>query len=210
LQNEADLEKLNALAKRISAMTSEEQHLFSGALELECTGNLDDALHILEGLERYELFPKIKTDTDLGRFLVDASLVTGKFSFPESARPYLDYTKIGEEQRDTIGGVYTPYGLVRHREEAPVQENTPRTILLTLTASAQSYPLVLPASEEQLEYAKTTLGIDDLSQTVIANVEYTAPNLNLLIPIELITVENANELAGYLQQIKTDGEMMKY
>ena len=210
MENETDLQKLNAIAEQVNSITQEEQHLFSGALELECTGGLDDALHIAEDLERYEIFPKIKTDTDLGRFLVDTAVVTGKFSFPESARPYLDYAKIGAEQRDALGGVYTPHGLVKRREEAPVQTETPRTMLLTLKTSEQSCPLVLPASEEQMDHAKRRLGIEDFSQAVIDSVEYTAPYLDRLIPTDCITVEHANELADCLQQIKADGEMTKY
>lgn len=153
LESGADIEKLNTLDDRINGMTQEEQRLFSGALELECTGDLDFAVHVATSLDRYEIFPKIKTDEDLGRFLVDTAFMTGKFSFPDEARPYLDYSKIGAEQRDALGGIYTPHGLVKRREEAPVQEETPKAMLLTLTVSEQSYPLVLPASEKQLGQA---------------------------------------------------------
>ena len=209
-ENTADIQKLNTLAGQIDSMTQEEQRLFSGVLELECTGGLDDAIRMAGGLKRYEIFPRIKTDEDLGRFLVDTSFMTGKFSVPEETKPYLDYARIGAEQRDALGGVYTPHGLVRRREEAPVQEETPKAMLLTLTASGQSYPLVLPASEKQMGHAKRTLGIADFSQAVISGVEYTAPYLDRLIPMDCVCVENANEMAHCLQQIKTDGEMMKY
>ena len=205
-----DLQKLNTLAEQIGSMTLEEQRLFSGALELECTGGLDDAIRIAGGLERYEVFPKIKTDEDLGRFLVDTAFMTGKFSFPEAAKPYLDYAKIGAEQRDTLYGVYTPHGMVRRREEVPVQSEAPGTMLLTLTTSTQKYPLVLPASEKQMEYAKRTLEIDGFSQAVIASVAYTAPYLDRLIPTDCVSAEDANEMAHCLRQIKTDGEMTKY
>ena len=270
-------------------MTQEEQRLFSGALELECTGDLDFAVHVANSLDRYEIFPKIKTDEDLGRFLVDTAFMTGKFSFPDEARPYLllchtvdsvvqgvqllnvspalqigvldirievgdgavhtadadfrrlilkacdqarflvdtafmtgkfsfpdearpylDYSKIGAEQRDALGGIYTPHGLVKRREEAPVQEETPKAMLLTLTASEQSYPLVLPASEKQLGQAKESLRIEDFAQAVIASAEYTAPYLNRLIPMDSITVEDANEMALCLQRLKKDGEIIKY
>ncbi|NBI65951.1 hypothetical protein D1646_03815 [Pseudoflavonifractor sp. 60] len=210
LDNETDFRKLNVLAERIDSMPQEKQQLFSGALELECTGDLDHAIHIADNMDRFELFPKITTDEELGRFLVDTSFVTGKFSFPESARPYLDYAKIGAEQRDSIGGVYTSFGLVRRREESPVQTEGPREMLLTLTTSERNYPLVLPASEERLEHAKKALGVDDFSQAVIAGVEYVAPYLDQLIPADSITVENANEMAECLQEIKADGEMKKY
>ena len=129
LESGADIEKLNTLDARINGMTQEEQRLFSGALELECTGDLDFAVHVATSLDRYEIFPKIKTDEDLGRFLVDTAFMTGKFSFPDEARPYLDYSKIGAEQRDALGGAYTAYGFVKRREEAPVQGEAPKAML---------------------------------------------------------------------------------
>lgn len=146
----------------------------------------------------------------MGHFLVDTSLVTGKFSFPKETRPYLDYAKIGAEQRGVLGGMYTSIGFIKRREETPVQAEAPRTMLLTLAVSEQSYPLVLPAAETQLEHAKSALGIEDFSQAVINSVEYVAPYLDRLIPTDCITVEDANKLALCLQRLKTDGETMKY
>ncbi len=45
---------------------------------------------------------------------------------------------------------------------------------------------------------------------MIASAEYTAPYLNRLIPMDSITVEDANEMALCLQRLKKDGEIMKY
>ena len=184
--------------------------LHDAKIRIDCDELPEKAVHVATSLDRYEIFPKIKTDEDLGRFLVDTAFMTGKFSFPDEARPYLDYSKIGAEQRDALGGIYTPHGLVKRREEAPVQEETPKAMLLTLTASEQSYPLVLPASEKQLGQAKESLRIEDFAQAVIASAEYTAPYLNRLIPMDSITVEDANEMAICLQRLKKDGEIMKY
>lgn len=91
-----------------------------------------------------------------------------------------------------------------------VQPETPRSMLLTLTVSEQNYPLVLPASDEQLAHAKQTLGIEEFAQARIAGIEYTAPYLDQLISADGITVEDANEMALCLQRIKIDGEMMTY
>ena len=210
LENDADLQKLNVLAGRIDDMTPEEQDLFFGALTLERGGGLDDVVRIVTSLDRYEIFSKIKTDEDLGRFLVDTSFVTGKYLFPKETWPYPDYAKIGSEQRDIFGGVNTPHGLVRRREEAPVQTDTSRTMLLTLAVSEQSHCLALPAAADQLEYAKRSLGIEDFSQARITGIEDTAPYLEQLIPMDGVTVEGADKMALCLQQLKADGEIMKY
>ena len=81
---------------------------------------------------------------------------------------------------------------------------------LTLMTTEQSDTLILPASEEQLNQAKSDLEIEDFSQTVVAGVEYVAPGLNHLVPTDGITVEDANEMALCLRRIKKDGEIMKY
>ena len=74
----------------------------------------------------------------------------------------------------------------------------------------QSDTLILPASVEQLEQAKRALEIEDFSQAVIAGIDYTVSCLGQLIPMDCISVEDANEMAHCLQSLKTDGEIMKY
>ena len=61
-----------------------------------------------------------------------------------------------------------------------------------------------------LERAKRALEIEDFSQSAITKAEYVVPNLGQLIPMDCITVEDANEMALWLQRLKTDGEIMKY
>lgn len=210
LNTEAGIQNLNRLAEVIDNMSDETLKLLSGALALERAANLDDVLHITDSLEQYELFPQIRTDEDLGHFLVDTSFITGKFSFPEKTRPYLDYAKIGAEQRNTLGGAYTAHGFVKRREEAPVQEEAPRAVVLTLMSLEQSDTLILPASVEQLEQAKRALEIEDFSQAVIAGIDYTVSCLGQLIPMDCISVEDANEMAFCLRQLKAHGEVNKY
>lgn len=210
LNTEAGIQRLNRLAEVIDNMSSEKLELLSGALALERAANLDDVLRVTDSLEQYELFPQIKTDEDLGHFLVDTSFITGKFSFPEKTRPYLDYAKIGAEQRGVLGGMYTSIGFIKRREETPVQAEAPGTITLTLATTERGDTLILPASEKQLNQAKSDLEIEDFSQAVIAGVDYKVPCLDQLIPMDCITVEDANELALCLQRFKTDGETTKY
>lgn len=210
LNTEAGIQRLNRLAEVIDNMSDEKLKLLSGALALERAANLDDVLRVTDNLEQYELFPKIRTDEDLGHFLVDTSFITGKFSFPEKTRPYLDYAKIGAEQRGVLGGMYTSIGFIKRREETPVQAEAPGTMTLTLATTERGDTLILPASAEQLNQAKSDLEIEDFSQAVIAGVDYKVPCLDQLIPMDCITVEDANELAHCLHRLKTDGETMKY
>lgn len=211
LNTEAGIQKLNQLAEVIDHMDGERLEFLSGVLELERARKLDDVLHIIDSLDQYEIFPKIKTDEDFGHFLVDTSLMTGKFSFPEETRPYLDYARIGAEQRNVLGGMHTSNGLIKRREEAPVQAEAPGTIVLTLTALEQSDTLVLPASEAQLERVKRALEIENFAQADIAAVRCSSPHLAGLLPLDTASVEDANTVALYLQEMEQeDGGMMKF
>ena len=178
----SDLSKLNTLAERVDNMDQRNQRVFAGILDAEEISGLDDVLRIAGSLEQYEFIEEITSDRDLGKWAVES----GRFGdeFPESMRPYLDYAAIGTKYRSDHGGIYTQTGYVKRREDAPVQAEEPRTMLLTLATSEQKYPLVLPASEERLDQAKKALGIDNFSQTAIASVEYVAPYLDRLIPTD--------------------------
>ena len=111
LFSEAGVQKLNQLAGLVDTMDLEAQKVFAGALMVEHAKCLDDVLRVAGSLDSYELFPDIKTDEELGRFLVDTGPITGKFVFAEEAKPYLDYAKIGAEQRKQLGGTHRSRGL---------------------------------------------------------------------------------------------------
>ncbi len=210
IQDLSGLSQLNALVESVERMSERDLQIFSGALDMERIGSPADALRIVKDLDQYELFPHIKTDEDLGRFLVDTSPITGKFSFSEAARPYLDYAKIGAEQRTALGGAYTQYGFVKRQEKAPAQEETPYTMVLTLMRVDHGDTLILPASEEQLEDTKENLETEDLDLALITSVKYREALFDQLIPVKGITVEDANELALCLQQFKKDSEEKTY
>ena len=53
--------------------------------------------------------------------------------------------------------------------------------------------------------------MEDFSQADITAVKFSAPQLNSLIPLDTITVEDANELALCLKEMEQeDGEEMKF
>ncbi len=202
------LSQLKALVEAVERMSGRDLQIFSGALDMESISSPADALRIVKELSQYELFPQIKTDEDLGRFLVDTSPVTGKFSFPEEVKAYLDYAKIGAEQRNVLGGIYTSHGLVKRQENALVQEEMPGIIALTLATAERWYYLTLPASEEEIKRAKRDLDVEDFAQAGITAVKFTTPQLNSLIPLDNVTVEEAQALADCLQGMAEEEEAL--
>ena len=62
-----------------------------------------------------------------------------------------------------------------------------------------------------MERAKGMLGLEDFAQASISGVQFSTPSLADLIPLDAVTVEEANELAGWLQQMeREDDAVAKY
>ena len=203
-----DMEKLNRLAEAIGQMDSCEQHIFAGALDAESINGLDDVVKLSKRLSDYIILPNVKTDSELGRFLVD----TGYKNFPVAVRPYLDYRAIGAEYYAENGGAYGPGGYVRRKSSLEQgQERRNALITLHLATKRTECRLVLPAEEEELDQAKARLGIKHFTEATITKVEFGKPYMDDLIPKDCICVEDANELAlGIEEMQKRDGELLKF
>lgn len=216
-ENEADIRKLNDLAARIDEMGQREQHIFSGALDAESVHSLDDILRIADGLDQYELIDNVASDRDLGGWLVENGRLG--VDVPESLRPYLDYVAIGAEYLDAHGGAYTVNGYVKRREPSQEQSAEQRQAQITLHLRAQTadktmsqpYRLQLPATDGELYTAKTEIGVDYFEQAAIVRIEFGIPSLEGVIPQNCLCVEDANELAEYIEEmLETDGELLKF
>lgn len=88
-------DKLNRLAEKIDGMDERQRDIFSGALDAESAGSLDDVLRVSDSLEAYTFVPNVRSDEELGRYVVVAGQLHGDRRFPEEAWPYLDFAKIG-------------------------------------------------------------------------------------------------------------------
>ena len=214
IHDPAEMKKLNELAEAIEQMDDREWDIFAGALDAESINGLDDVLKISKRLGNYIILPNVKTDTELGRILVD----TGYKNFPEAVQPYLDYRAIGAEYYAENGGAYGPGGYVRRKsslEQAPEQRDALITLYLltprVTETMADPYRLTLPAMDEELEQAKEQIGVDHFTEATIVKVEFGKPYLAELIPQECICVEDANELAlGIEEMQQRDGQLLKY
>lgn len=210
VNDDAVLSRLNQLAGRIGKMDARSRLMFSGALDTAHIAGLEDILKLTEHLNEYVALPNIDTDTDLGRLLVD----TGYKDFPEEVHPYLDYAAIGSEYRAKNGGVYVPGGFVRRKSSLEHQsKNHPAMITLHLFTQRVGEPfcLAIPATDEELDQAKTLLGVDHFTDAAIVKVEFGKPYLAELIPQDCICVEDANELAlGIEEMMQRDGEFLTF
>lgn len=214
IHDSKQMKMLNELADSIGQMDDREWNIFAGALDAESINGLDDVLKLSMRLGDYIILPNVRTDTELGRILVD----TGYKNFPEAVQPYLDYRAIGAEYYAVNGGAYGPGGYVRRKsslEQAPEHRDALITLhLLTQRVAetmAEPYRLILPATGEELDQAKAQIGVDHFTEATIVKAEFGKPYLAELIPQDCICVEDANELAlGIEEMTQRDGELLKF
>ena len=210
LAKREDLEKLNRLAEKIGSMSASKQTLLSGALCTESINGLDDVLRVADRLEDYEIIPEVTCDRELGGYIVEHGLV---MDFPEAVRPYLDYVGIGAEYYADHGGAYTMDGYVKRRDGQPEQapEHTVFSAYLRSHCGAKRLLFYFPAAEEALENAKQRLQIDSFAEAEVEALDCDIPYLVDLLPTSCISVEDINELALAVEEMKqTDGETLKY
>lgn len=211
LNSGEDIQKLNTLAERIDGMNRRQRDIFAGALDAESVNGLDDILRISESLEEYLLIPNVNSDVELGRYIAVASQIQGDPRFPEEAWPYLDFGKIGAEYYADHGGAYTYSGYVLRKQPAEPEQQEGKVIRLRLETSEAVCVLQLPAAEAELEAAKEQLGITDFAEAGIETVDFLVPYLEGHVPVDCISVEDANELALAVQEMQQeDGELLKY
>ena len=69
----------------------------------------------------------------------------------------------------------------------------------------------LPATKEELERVKRTLGIDCFAEAAVTKVLFSVPYMDEHIPTTGVCVEDANELAWAIEGMQCeDGELLKY
>lgn len=210
LNSETGIQKLNQLSETVDTMDHAAQQVFAGALRAESINGVDDILRIASRLGQYEFIEGVTSDKELGGWVVEHGLAG--VNFPKETWPYLDYAGLGAKYYSDHGGAYTASGYVKHRENFPALDAEELFLIrLTLSTSTGNFPLNLPVSDEKLEQAKEMLGLEDFAQASISGVQFANPSLAELVPLDAVTVEEANELAGWLQQMEQeDDAVAKY
>lgn len=208
IKDPQDMEKLNELAESIERMDSHQHRVFAGALDAESINGLDDVVRISKTLDQYIIISGVSNDKELGSFLVES----GYKNFPDYVQPYLDYAGIGREYYAERGGAYTSAGYILRKDSQQDLRSKDSTIftLYLRAANDRSYKLPLPATEEEIEEARRSLYVQDLDQCSIDRLDHL-PYLTEHIPNFAITVEEANELALSIEEMRQwDGEFLKY
>ena len=226
-----DLYQLNALARKLSELTSvQEMASFEGlaAKEMErgtVPIELPRLIDFAYSTDCCYVAAGAATDFQLGKFLVEHDLIKEASGLPESMLALLDYGKIGRERREQKGGVYTGFGYVEQRSEVRHVSETmdfqPRkpayTILLNMAArpldgrirDADILQIRLPAPAKQMQEVLEKLGVSGWNNVIASVLDCAVPEQNHERYLNG-EVPQLAELAQCLSELDARGEMPKY
>ena len=195
-----DYIELGELSEKIDRMNDKEIKTFDGALTGAAFETVKDILHIADSLEDYIFIHGVTTEKELGRFLVD----TGYKGFPAFVQPYLDYAAIGIEYHAEHDGAFTAEGYTLRRGSAePLLAERQHPVVFTVylrtggmrKLGQDPFRLELPASDEQLDYAKNALNIEEFEEAAIVQIAGLEKLPLQNIPIESMDVGQLNGFA---------------
>ncbi len=149
---------------------------------------------------------EVKNDFQLGKFCVANGFITALEDIPEEDMKYLDYEKIGWEQREEMGGVITEGGYVEKWEEPEISAGRYFSLYdpqYTVLLEIGTKHLPLPIAEEEFEFCLWD-----------ADGEYRC--LECAVPFLIKIIEKAgdigeiNRFAGMLEEVERQGQMQVY
>jgi hypothetical protein len=211
------LDKLSDLARKLQTMDRDSCLKFEGILDANSVNGIDDVLRLTGIMDEYAVLPDAHNGSSLGKCFVYNDVG----DFPEKVRPYLNYQIIGEEFYSDHGGAFCRLGYVVRKDELPKQllqaeqeQGSEWGVTLRLLVNGgrrATTDLRLPATEAALDKARQGLGIDEFAEADIVMIDYALPYLGQMIPQDCVSVEDLNELAHAIGQMRqTDGELLKY
>lgn len=210
----ASPEQLNTLAIKLRYMSPEDMIRYEGALNINCVDSMEDVLRLADGLECYDVYPDTGTEAMLGRYLVNQGIV----EFPEEVVPYLNFASVGTEYHAGHSGAFCGTNYIVLRENAPelaLDGDRPQIFKVHLYTPKVGdtlpgpYRLTLPACEERLEQVKKLLGVEELAEADIVDVEYPLTDLQEYLSLDGLSVETLSKLADEIETVLADGELMK-
>lgn len=78
------------------------------------TGSVKDIINLIDNPEKYEVYPGIENDEDLGRYYADEMVY---IHLTDEVRDYFDYEAYGRDMAINDGGHYTSYGYVKDSQD---------------------------------------------------------------------------------------------
>lgn len=231
LSGDKTLEELNLLAGKIAGMDEIELGTYEGALKLRQDEDIDhpvttkELINYAYNLDSFEFHPGVADDCDLGRIAMMGGMLDTIDDLSDEAAELLDERKVGEAMRKADQGTFTKSGYVFrgsadwqevydgiHLPELP-EERGLISLRLELadskTGENSGVWLELPADEQAVQWALTSLGESSLDHCVIAEAESILPSLNYQLAGDE-DIDRLNTLAQRLAAFPDSKMLMKY
>ena len=228
LTGECDLYQLNALATRLSQMTSSDKIAFEGLFNMEVAKKYGpisigtmvdlaystDCCHVVEG---------VTTDAQLGEFYAENGFMPELDNLPDSVFQLLDFDKLGEKMRIEDGGILVNRGYVaQHADLKQVYDTltlVPKKPDYAFRLLIGRYPfesndqpeklvaLELPATSDELADALNACGAASWDEVVFQTEDSAVPHI--LEELNSDGIEEINELAQAIQYRAGRSELTK-
>lgn len=221
---DCSLNHLNALAEKLSELNDRQSITFEGLLRMEQEKNegqisIHTLLQLAHNADCCHVLGEALNDSQLGRFYAENDFLEELSDLPENVFDLLDFERIGREERQAEGGVFTRGGYVVQNtelEQIPLPDDPPPepdyTVLLKVSRrdshDALSATIRLPASEEELDKA-----LEQLDAAGWEECGYTC--LDCAVPwarewMEEEDLSTIQPFAEELNQLQRQGQLPKY
>ncbi len=226
---DCSLNHLNALAEKLSELNNRQSITFEGLLRMEQEKNegqipIHTLIQLAHNADCCHVVGEARNDSQLGRFYAENDFFEELADLPDKVFELLDFERIGREQRQAEGGVFTRGGYVVQNtelEQIPLPDDPPPkpdyTVLLEVghaffnagENADRSAVIRLPASEEELD--KT---LEELDAVCWEECGFVC--LDCAVPWAREWMEDEENLgtirpfAEKLDQLQRQGQLSKY
>lgn len=226
---DCSLNHLNALAEKLSELNNRQSITFEGLLRMEQEKKegqipIYTLIQLAHNADCCHVVGEARNDSQLGRFYAENDFLEELADLPDKVFELLDFERIGREQRQAEGGVFTRGGYVVQNtelEQIPLPDDPPPepdyTVLLEVghaffnagENADRSAVIRLPASEEELD--KT---LEELDAVCWEECGFVC--LDCAVPWAREWMEDEENLgtirpfAEKLDQLQRQGQLPKY
>ena len=226
---DCSLNHLNALAEKLSGLDDRQSIAFEGLLRMEQEKKegqipIHTLIQLAHNADCCHVVGEARNDSQLGRFYAENDFFEELADLPDKVFELLDFERIGREQRQAEGGVFTRGGYVVQNtelEQIPLPDDPPPkpdyTVLLKVSRGyfndgredGPSVTIRLPASEEDLDKTLEQLDVASWEECGYACLDCAVPWAREWIEDE----EDLNIIRPFaeeLDQLQRQGQLSKY
>ena len=225
------LEQVNFLADKVSRMDEIQLETYEGALHIQQVADyntllsMTDLINTTYNLDSFDFHPGVVSDGDLGEICMTGGMLDLVDNLPDEAADLLDARKVGEAMRRNNQGTFTSNGYVfrgsnnwqevydgQHLPEQPEEHGLISLHLVSanhVLRENREVWLELPADEQAIERALTSLNENSLEECFITDAKSILPSL----PYQLAGDEDIgrlNTLAKRIEAFPDSRTLTKY